>query len=209
MKNCCYDTYLQNNYFKLMIKSHLIHFMLIKITKFYNRKQSILIGLNLKLKENATKMTLLHIFSMIGVTIFFAIFFQLEWVPQLIRDNIQLVPNGQMLAYGAYFGACLFILTCRILTKPNRNLARSTSNILKLVGNVFQNFTTMFIDLVTITVITFTFFQVGYNLNADSILFWSTFCSLTVFPYLAFFAHLALKNQKLEYTAPIFTNKIG
>ena len=164
--------------------------------------------LNLHFKENATKKTLLHITSMIGITISFAVFFQLEWTPQWIRENIHHVPNGQIFAYGVYFGVSLFILSCRILTKPNPNVARKKSNVIKLGGKVLQNFTTMYIDLVSITVITYTFFQVGFNLDGGSILFWSTFCSLTVFPYLAFFAHLALHSQKLEYTIPIFTNRI-
>ena len=132
----------------------------------------------------------------------------MEWTPQWIRDNIQHVPNGQVLAYGTYFGICLFFLTSNILTKPNLHLVKSIPNFIHMGGKTLQKFTTMFIDLVSITVITYTFFQVGYGLGGDSIMFWSTFCSLTVFPYLAFFGHLALHSQKLEYTIPIFTNKI-
>lgn len=164
---------------------------------------------NMRAKKAISKrMTLLHIMSMLGVTIFFAIFFQLDWVPQWIQENIHYVPQGQMLAYGGYFGVCLFILTGRILTKKNLKVARTKSNVIKLVGKVFHDYTTMFVDLVTITVITYTFFIVGFGLDAESELFWSTFCSFAVFPYLAFFSHWALHRQKLDYTIPIFSNRI-
>lgn len=152
-----------------------------------------------------TTKTLIHIFGMIGVNLLFIIFFQQEWVPQWIQQNIQYVPMGQMLAYGGYFGACLFILTNRILIKNPVKLYRTKENVVKVVGKVFHDYATMFLDLVTITVIVYTFFAVGYGID-DPILFWSAFCSLVIFPYLGFFSYWIFHKQKLDYVMPIFPN---
>lgn len=153
------------------------------------------------------KWTLLHIGISVSVTVFFAYFFQLSWVPKWIQENIVLVPDGQMLSYGVYFGGCLFVLTNKILIKPKHRLELKLSNIMIVIGRVLNLYTTMFIDLVAITVITFTFFSVGYDLDAESELFLATFCGIFVFPPLALYTSWAFSKQKLEYVAPIFSNK--
>lgn len=152
------------------------------------------------------KWVFLHIMISVSVTIFFTYFFQLDWVPKWIQENIQLVPQGQILTYSLYFGGCLFILTSKILIKPKK-ITCTLPNVMVVVGRILNLYSTMFIDLVAITVITYTFFNVGYGLNTDSELFLATFCGIFVFPPLALFTNWIFNKQKLEYVAPIFSNK--
>ena len=79
------------------------------------------------------KLTFLHIGISVSVTVFFTYFFQLEWVPKWIQENIQSVPEGQIFAYGAYFGGCLFIITHKLLIKPKQSSGRLVRH-LKLIN---------------------------------------------------------------------------
>jgi len=153
------------------------------------------------------KLTFLHVGISVSVTVFFTYFFQLDWVPKWIQENIRTVPEGQILSYGVYFGGCLFIMTNKILIKPKQKLVFKLSNVVIVVGRTLNLYATMFIDLVAITVITFTFFSVGYGVDAESELFFATVCGIFVFPPLALYTNWVMNKQKLVYVAPIFSNK--
>lgn len=149
----------------------------------------------------------LHVIVSLSVTIAFIVFFQQDWVPEWIQQNIPLVPQGQVLAYTAYGGAWLFVLTSKILTKPPQKIELMLSNILIVGGTALKTYATIFIDLVAITVTTFTFFNVGYDLGGDYVFHLSTICGLFVFPALSLFISWSFSKQKIRYVAPIFANK--
>ena len=153
------------------------------------------------------KLTFLHIGTSVSITLFFAYFFQLDWVPEWTQNNIQNVPEGQILAYGTYFGGCLFIITRKLLIKPKQKLVFNLSNVVIIVGRTLNLYATMFIDLVAITVITFTFFSVGYGIDAQPELFFATVCGIFVFPIIALYTNWVMNKQKLVYVAPIFSNR--
>ena len=149
-----------------------------------------------------------HIVFTMLTTISFAIFFQQEWASEFIRQNASNIPSLQQLSYGILFGIWFLIFTYRILRKPNPYLNKTKLNCAIFLGMGVKDFTTIFLDLVAITVIVHACFMVAYELDENPIFFWSTFCSLTVFPYLAFFTNWIFKNQKLQFSVPIFTEQM-
>ena len=152
--------------------------------------------------------SLFHIILTTFMTISFVIFFQQEWTAEFLRQNASHIPLLQQVSYGMLLGVWFSILTCRILRKPNPYLDKTKLNCAIFLGIGFKDFTTIFLDVVAITVVVHTCFMVAYNLEESPIFFWSTFCSLTVFPYIAFFTNWIFKNQKLQFTVPIFTERM-
>ena len=163
--------------------------------------------MEIKLLKNPTHRKLIHISTSIAITLFFLVFFRLEDAPEWIRNNIEIIPHGQVIGYGIFGGIYMFIFTTKILTPLNPRISKSISNKIK-AGEGLQNFASAYIDLIAVTVITYEFFQVGYDLGGNEVTMWSTFCSLIVFPGLSYFGHKMMSRHKWEYTMPIFTNKI-
>lgn len=153
------------------------------------------------------KKDILHVGISVCVAIFFVFFFQQDWVPEWIRHNIQLVPNGQIVAYSVIGAVWLFIFTTKILRKPPQKPELTFSNILYELETILKMYSTMFIDFVSATVIAYTFFNVGFELGSDSVIDLATICSIFVFPPLALYISWVLSRQKIAYVAPIFANR--
>jgi len=134
--------------------------------------------------------------GMVCVSIFFATFFTLPWAPEWIRNNIHLVPQGQIIAYSLYLGVYLATKTGNLLEQKPRDRVNK-AKVLFVSAEAFNKFTVATIDLITITVIAFSFFVVGYGSGGEQgqhAIFLSDIASFFAFPLLSLFVYFCLRK---------------
>lgn len=148
-----------------------------------------------------TEHNYIFIFVLWGISIAFEIFFHQARhsyeLKQWIQLNIQFVPQFQMLAYSAYLTLYLFLKTRNNILVPK--LKRSKKNLLRYGILAITTFTTAFVDLVMITVTTFSFFNVAYGIGNNFLFNWHMPFVHVIFPLLALFLVYILQNIKLEF----------
>lgn len=151
-----------------------------------------------------TKNVLIHIGVMISISIFFIIFFKLVSqnpnLQELIKQNVAIVPIGQILAYEGYVGY-VFLKFVR-KWQENIKLRRTWMNAAKIGLKLFHEYVTWVLDLIAITVITFEFFifflppdQLEKALETSRI---ADYLLVSILPGLVIITHLVIREIRLE-----------
>ena len=118
-----------------------------------------------------------------------------------IKNNIYLVPQFQMFAYSAYLGMYLFVTIQKNLNVPK--CERSVKNAIILVAKSATTTSIAFIDLVMITVLTFSVFTAVYGIGDNIPYNWHMLFLHVIAPLLALFMTWNLRNQKIKLREPI------
>lgn len=123
---------------------------------------------------------------------------------QMIQTNIFLVPQFQMLAYSVYLGLFLYVNTYNNIGAPKYK--RTPKNVIILVLKSSTSFSIVFVDLIMITVLTFSIFNTAFDVGNNFPYNWHILFLHVIAPLLALFMTWNLRNQKIEFresTIPI------
>ena len=151
-----------------------------------------------------TKNVLVHVIIMTCFSIFFMKFFEYAFqnpeIQEQIRQNIMIVPIGQLLAYEGYFS--YIILKIIQKWRENIRLERTWLNAFNAGVKLFHEYATWVIDLFAITIITFQFFifylppeKLEEAIEASRI---SDLMFVSVFPGLIIITHLIIREIRLK-----------
>lgn len=140
---------------------------------------------------------------MVSIGLFFLIYFGIvEGSPTLQKQidvNIKAIPIGQVLAYEGYAG---YVILKQIRKMQEKRKVKPTlSNIVISVSYVFHEYVTLMIDLIGITIITFSFFIYGYpkaSTDAFEIMNISNMYFLIFVPVVGFTIHKRIFRKKSE-----------
>lgn len=154
--------------------------------------------------DDDTKNVIIHNSVMVGITIVFLIYFgAVENSPELqkqIDENIVVVPIAQLLAYEGYAGYVILKQIRRM--QENRKVTRTLSNVITFGIRAFHEYATLMIDLIGITIITFSFFIYGYPKASPAgfeIMDISNAYFLIFVPSIGIVIHKLMSRRKLEY----------
>lgn len=117
-----------------------------------------------------------------------------------IDENIEIIPIGQLLAYEGYAG---FVILKQIrLMQENKKIKHTVPNVVVFGGHVFHEYATTTIDLIGITIITFSFFIYAYpkaTTVSSEIMGFSNVYFLILVPIMGLVVQKLLSIKKLEY----------
>ncbi|MEW6042931.1 MAG: hypothetical protein AB1608_01565 [Thermoproteota archaeon] len=115
---------------------------------------------------------------------------------QIIRANIHLVPQLQMLAYAGYLGLYLYLNVRSNIDVPKYE--RTLNNAIKLLAKSATSISIVYIDLIMITVLTFSVFGAAYDIGNNIPYNWHMLFLHVIAPLMALFMTWNLQNQKIK-----------
>lgn len=151
-----------------------------------------------------TRNVIIHNAVMVGITIIFMIYFGLvensERLREQIDKNINIIPIAQLLAYEGYVGYIVVKQIRRLQEK--RKYKRTLSNVVTVGSHVFHEYVTSMIDLIGISIITFSFFIYAYPKSSHlgmEIMDISNAYFLIFAPSMGIVIHKLFSRRKIEY----------